>query len=315
MAGSCVPLLIKQVRLRGEDTTFALKCIKKSHIVENRQQEHVYSEKSILQQTNSMFIIRFFRTFRDSRFVYILLEVCLGGELWTVLRDMGFFDDATARFCTGCVLEAFEYLHTMGVVYRDLKPENLLLDGNGYVKMADFGFAKKIGLGRKTWTFCGTPEYVAPEVILNKGHDFGADCWSLGILIFELLTGNPPFTGADPLNIYTMVLRGIEKVDFPKRIGKRPDDLIRRLCNFTKICTHLKPAEKLDHLAIINAKNAMKPHDQQVCPIHTIFTTCILDPKISKKLYFDHTQNQTGSQPTLVRKWRFGLETHLHELV
>ncbi|XP_028325238.1 cGMP-dependent protein kinase 2 [Gouania willdenowi] len=229
---------VELVRLRGEDTTFALKCIKKSHIVENRQQEHVYSEKSILQQTNSMFIIRFFRTFRDSRFVYILLEVCLGGELWTVLRDMGFFDDATARFCTGCVLEAFEYLHTMGVVYRDLKPENLLLDGNGYVKMADFGFAKKIGLGRKTWTFCGTPEYVAPEVILNKGHDFGADCWSLGILIFELLTGNPPFTGADPLNIYTMVLRGIEKVDFPKRIGKRPDDLIRRLCK-------LNPVERL----------------------------------------------------------------------
>ncbi|XP_061545825.1 cGMP-dependent protein kinase 2 isoform X3 [Phycodurus eques] len=221
---------VELVKLKDEDTTFALKCIKKKHVVDTRQQEHIYSEKNILQQTNSGFIIRLFRTFRDNKYVYMLLEVCLGGELWTVLRDMNYFDEPTARFCIGCVLEAFDYLHTMGIIYRDLKPENLLLDAKGYVKMADFGFAKKIGLGKKTWTFCGTPEYVAPEVIMNKGHDFGADCWSLGILIFELLTGNPPFGGSDPIKIYTMVLYGIEKVDFPKRISKRPDDLIRRLC-------------------------------------------------------------------------------------
>ncbi|TKS85160.1 cGMP-dependent protein kinase 2 [Collichthys lucidus] len=199
---------VELVKLIDEDVTFALKCIKKKHIVDTRQQEHIYSEKNILQQTNSAFIIR------------------------------SYFDDATARFCAGCVLEAFDYLHTMGIVYRDLKPENLLLDAEGYVKMADFGFAKKIGPGKKTWTFCGTPEYVAPEVIMNKGHDFGADCWSLGILVFELLTGNPPFAGSDPIKIYTMVLHGIEKVDFPKKICKRPDDLIRRLCK-------LNPVERL----------------------------------------------------------------------
>ncbi|CAJ1057631.1 cGMP-dependent protein kinase 2 [Xyrichtys novacula] len=226
---------VELVKLKDEDTTFALKRIKKKHIVDTRQQEHIYSEKNILQQTNSGFIIRLFRTFRDNKYVYMLLEVCLGGELWTVLRDMSFFDDATARFCTGCVLEAFDYLHTLGIIYRDLKPENLLLDAEGYVKMADFGFAKIIGRGKKTWTFCGTPEYVAPEVIMSKGHDFGADCWSLGILIFELLTGNPPFSGSDPIKIYTMVLHGIEKVDFPKRIGKRPDDLIRRLCRLNPV--------------------------------------------------------------------------------
>ncbi|XP_035028766.1 cGMP-dependent protein kinase 2 [Hippoglossus stenolepis] len=229
---------VELVKLKDEDTTFALKCIKKMHIVDTRQQEHIYSEKNILQQISSGFIIRLFRTFRDDKFVYMLLEVCLGGELWTVLRDMNYFDEPKARFCTGCVSEAFDYLHTLGIIYRDLKPENLLLDNEGYVKMADFGFAKKIGLGKKTWTFCGTPEYVAPEVIMNKGHDFGADCWSLGILIFELLTGNPPFAGSDPIKIYTMVLHGIEKVDFPKRIGKSPDDLIRRLCR-------LNPVERL----------------------------------------------------------------------
>uniref|UniRef100_A0A8C9TUU0 cGMP-dependent protein kinase n=1 Tax=Scleropages formosus TaxID=113540 RepID=A0A8C9TUU0_SCLFO len=226
------------VKLKDEDTVFALKCIKKKHVVDTRQQEHVYSEKNILQQAHSPFIVRMFRTFKDEKYVYMLLEVCLGGELWSILRDMGSFDESMARFCIGCVLEAFDYLHRRGIVYRDLKPENLLLDSMGYVKMTDFGFAKKIGPGKKTWTFCGTPEYVAPEVILNKGHDFGADCWSLGILIFELLTGSPPFSGSDPIKIYTMVLHGIEKVDFPKRISKRPDDLIRSLCR-------LNPAERL----------------------------------------------------------------------
>uniref|UniRef100_A0A668AIT6 cGMP-dependent protein kinase n=1 Tax=Myripristis murdjan TaxID=586833 RepID=A0A668AIT6_9TELE len=253
---------VELVKLKDESITFALKCVKKKHIVDTRQQEHIYSEKNILQQTNSQFIVRLFRTFRDAKFVYMLLEVCLGGELWSVLRDMSFFDEPTARFCTGCVLEAFDYLHTRGIVYRDLKPENLLLDAKGYVKMADFGFAKRIGLGKKTWTFCGTPEYVAPEVIMNKGHDFGADCWSLGILIFELLTGNPPFAGSDPIKIYTMVLHGIEKVDFPKRIGKRPDDLIRRLCK-------LNPVERLG-----NKKNGIidiKKHKYQHFDLSLLF--------------------------------------------
>ncbi|XP_067828447.1 cGMP-dependent protein kinase 2 isoform X1 [Heptranchias perlo] len=242
---------VELVKLKDEDITFALKCIKKNHIVETRQQEHVYSEKNILLQTKSQFIVRLYRTFRDSKYVYLLLEVCLGGELWSILRDMCYFDESTARFCVGCVVEAFDYLHNRGIIYRDLKPENLLLDTDGYVKMADFGFAKRIGLGKKTWTFCGTPEYVAPEIIMNKGHDFGADYWSLGILVFELLTGTPPFTGPDPIKIYNMILRGMEKVDFPKRITKRPEDLIRRLCK-------LNPTERLGNKK--NGINDIRKH-------------------------------------------------------
>ncbi|XP_077310688.1 cGMP-dependent protein kinase 2-like isoform X2 [Lithobates pipiens] len=229
---------VELVKLKDEDMTFALKCIKKKHIVDTHQQEHVYWEKNILQQINCSFIIRLYRTFRDAKYVYMLLEVCLGGELWSILRDTGFFEEGTARFCIGCVLEAYDYLHNRGIVYRDLKPENLLLDSEGYIKMVDFGFAKKIGAGKKTWTFCGTPEYVAPEIIMNRGHDFGADYWSLGILIYELLTGSPPFSGTDPIKIYNMVLKGIEKVDFPHRIGRRSEDLIRRLCR-------INPAERL----------------------------------------------------------------------
>ncbi|XP_064595651.1 LOW QUALITY PROTEIN: cGMP-dependent protein kinase 1-like [Liolophura sinensis] len=213
-----------------ESRTFALKQLKKHHIVETRQQEHIMNEKFIMEEARCDFIVRLYRTFKDRKYLYMLLEVCLGGELWTLLRDKGSFDDSTTRFYTSCVVEAFSYLHNKGIVYRDLKPENLLLDNRGYVKLVDFGFAKKIGHGKKTWTFCGTPEYVAPEIILNKGHDISADYWSLGILMFELLTGSPPFTGPDPMKTYNVILKGIDAIDFPRKVSKNAQNLIKKLC-------------------------------------------------------------------------------------
>ncbi|XP_078732876.1 cGMP-dependent protein kinase 1-like isoform X2 [Lampetra fluviatilis] len=222
---------VELVQLKSDvSRTFAMKILKKRHIVETRQQEHIRSEKSIMSDSHCGFIVRLYRTFRDNKYLYMLMEACLGGELWTILRDRGSFDDATTRFYTGCVLEAFSYLHSKGIIYRDLKPENLILDTRGYTKLVDFGFAKRIGLGRKTWTFCGTPEYVAPEVILNRGHDVSADYWSLGILMYELLTGSPPFSGADPMKTYNIILRGIDMVEFPKRIPKNAAILIKKLC-------------------------------------------------------------------------------------
>ncbi|EAT40455.1 AAEL007826-PA [Aedes aegypti] len=210
--------------------SFALKQMKKSQIVETRQQQHIMSEKEIMSEANSDFIVKLFKTFKDRKYLYMLMESCLGGELWTILRDRGHFDDGTTRFYTACVVEAFDYLHSRNIIYRDLKPENLLLDVSGYVKLVDFGFAKKLQSGRKTWTFCGTPEYVAPEVILNRGHDISADYWSLGVLMFELLTGTPPFTGADPMRTYNIILKGIDAIEFPRNITRNASVLIKKLC-------------------------------------------------------------------------------------
>uniref|UniRef100_A0A8V0ZS50 cGMP-dependent protein kinase n=1 Tax=Gallus gallus TaxID=9031 RepID=A0A8V0ZS50_CHICK len=238
---------VELVQLKSEETkTFAMKILKKRHIVDTRQQEHIRSEKQIMQSAHSDFIVRLYRTFKDSKYLYMLMEACLGGELWTILRDRGSFEDSTTRFYTACVVEAFAYLHSKGIIYRDLKPENLILDHRGYAKLVDFGFAKKIGFGKKTWTFCGTPEYVAPEIILNKGHDISADYWSLGILMYELLTGSPPFSGPDPMKTYNIILRGIDMIEFPKKIAKNAANLIKKLCRDN-------PSERLGNL-----KNGVK---------------------------------------------------------
>uniref|UniRef100_A0ABD2XEI8 cGMP-dependent protein kinase n=1 Tax=Trichogramma kaykai TaxID=54128 RepID=A0ABD2XEI8_9HYME len=232
---------VELVQIKGDtNRSFALKKMKKSQVVETRQQQHIMSEKRIMSESDSDFIVKMFKTFRDQKYLYMLMEACLGGELWTILRDKGHFDDATTRFYTACVVDAFEYLHSRNIIYRDLKPENLLLDSQGYVKLVDFGFAKRLENGRKTWTFCGTPEYVAPEIILNKGHDVSADVWSLGVLMFELLTGTPPFTGSDPMKTYNMILKGIDSVEFPRMITRNASYLIKRLCRDN-------PAERLGY--------------------------------------------------------------------
>ncbi|ETN65166.1 cgmp-dependent protein kinase [Anopheles darlingi] len=221
--------LVKLER-NGETKVYALKCMKKRHIVDTRQQEHMYSERKIMLACQSPFICRLYRTYKDNKFAYMLLEACMGGEVWTILRDHVTFEDSTAKFIVGCVLQAFDFLHARGIVYRDLKPENLLLDSRGYAKLVDFGFSKFIGYSSKTWTFCGTPEYVAPEIILNKGHDRSVDYWALGILIHELLTGIPPFTAADPMKTYNIILKGIDMVNFPKHMSRAAISLIKRLC-------------------------------------------------------------------------------------
>ncbi|CAF0957572.1 unnamed protein product [Adineta ricciae] len=219
--------LVRDIR---NSNKYSLKQMKKQHIVALKQQEHVMNERSIMMETRSGFVVKLYKTFKDRKYLYMLLECCLGGELWTLLRNEGIFEEPAVRFYSACVIEAFAYLHSKGIVYRDLKPENLLLDDKGYCKLVDFGFAKKVGLGKKTWTFCGTPEYVAPEIILNKGHDMAADCWSLGILIFELINGNPPFSGPDPMKTYNVILKGIDAIEFPRRVSKMAAALIKRLC-------------------------------------------------------------------------------------
>lgn len=209
---------------------YALKCVQKCRIVQYGQQRHIMDEKNILSQMRSLFILGLHRTFKDSKQVYLLTDAYMGGDLWRLLHARGPFPDTVARFYIACVVEAFSYLHSRYIVYRDLKPENLMLDVNGYLRLVDLGFAKKVPNNNKTWTFCGTPEYIPPEVIANTGHTLSADYWSLGILVYELLTRKTPFRAKDDLTIYENILRGIHSVQFSYRVSRKAEMLIKSLC-------------------------------------------------------------------------------------
>ncbi len=162
---------------------------------------------------------------QDSRFIYIAMEYVSGGELFTYLRSVGRFPSSQACFYAAQVTMIFEYIHSKNVIYRDLKPENLLIDPEGYLKLTDFGFAKVVE-GR-TYTLCGTPEYLAPEILTNKGHGKGVDWWTLGVLLYEMIAGIDPFNDDDPMAIYQNILRGVVK--FPRKFDKDARSLVKHL--------------------------------------------------------------------------------------
>ena len=168
---------------------------------------------------------RRYATYKDEKNLYMLMEYVAGGEIFSHLRRANWFSNETTRFFSGAIVLAIQYLHAKGIVYRDLKPENLLLDQHGYMKITDFGFAKTVA--DRTWTLCGTPEYLAPEIIQSKGHGKGVDWWALGILIFEMLAGYPPFFDENPFGIYQKILAG--KIDFPRHFDIQAKDLVRKL--------------------------------------------------------------------------------------
>lgn len=207
------------------NTYWAIKMLKKAEVIRLQQVEHMISEKSILLCLDHPFVVTLAGTFQDAKYLYMVLEYVIGGEFFTHLRKAGRFENNTSKFYAAQIVMIFEYLHNQDFIYRDLKPENLLLDHEGYIKITDFGFAKRVAF--KTYTLCGTPEYIAPEVLLNKGHGKGVDWWTLGILIYEMLAGQPPFCDDDPMSIYQQILSG--KLNFPRFFDRNAKGLIKRL--------------------------------------------------------------------------------------
>jgi CRP-like cAMP-binding protein len=210
---------------KDKDRPYALKCMRKGQVVALKQVEHVINEKKLLEECNHPFLLHLAATFQDEEEIYMLLELALGGELFSVLRKQHKFEEKQGCFYAACVCAAFSYMHDRQIVYRDLKPENLLFDDKGYLKVVDFGFAKKIT--DRTWTLCGTPEYLAPEIITNKGHNLAVDWWAFGVLIFEMLFGQPPFCADDPMEIYQKILKN--KVSWPSSLSKHSKDLVAKL--------------------------------------------------------------------------------------
>lgn len=208
---------------RRTNQVFALKMLQKAQIAALKQQKNIMAERDILWRVDHPFVIKLFDTYRDRDRLYMLLELVQGGELFGRLQNSptpGRISPGEARFYAACVLDAFDYLHALHVVYRDLKPENLLIDAAGYLKLVDFGFAKFVP--DRTFTLCGTPEYLAPELVLGRGHDKGVDYWAIGVLLFEQVAGYSPFADRernDQMTICKNILRGV--VDFPRHFSDR----------------------------------------------------------------------------------------------
>ena len=206
--------------------TYALKVLSKTSIVESGLQDHVMTEKKIMEELKHPFVLDFHCAMQDDKYIYFLLEVLLGGELFKFLRAERQFPESWSKFYAASVLLAFKDMHSKKIAYRDLKPENLVMDSNGYLKIVDFGLAKKIESG-KTWTLCGTPDYLAPEVILNEGHDWAVDYWALGVLIYEMTAGSPPFYADDPMEVYEKILSG--HVPIPSNFSRGLADIVKKL--------------------------------------------------------------------------------------
>ena len=213
------------------DQMYALKCLSKRVIVDNGLQDHVVNERKIMSELNHPFILTFHGAMQDDQNVYFLLEILLGGELFRTLRGEGQFPESWSRFYAASVILAFCQIHSKQIAYRDLKPENLVMDAQGYLKIVDFGLAKKLGKG-KTWTLCGTPDYLAPEVILNEGHDWAVDYWGLGVLIYEMTAGTPPFYAENPMEVYEKILSG--EVHIPSQFSRGIGELIKKLLKISQ---------------------------------------------------------------------------------
>lgn len=157
----------------------------------------------------------------------MIMPYLSGGDLFFILKKNDRFDEEKARFITGQIVIALEYLHFLDLVHRDVKPENILMDHTGYVKLIDFGFCKRLTSSQRTYTLCGTPEYLAPEVIMNKGYGKPVDWWAIGILTYELTTGRTPFYGKNTMKIYEKITAG--KYIMPDYFSRDLKDLVRKI--------------------------------------------------------------------------------------
>ena len=216
---------VKLGRLKDSDEYVAVKILKKIKIIKSKQVDHILNELKILSFIDHPFLVKFTGFNQDSQYLYIITELINGGEMFTYLRKKGKFPPDQAKFYAAQVVQMFEYLHNKNIIYRDLKPENILIDNIGYLKLTDFGFAKICG-GR-TYTFCGTPGYIAPEILLNKGHGKSVDWWTLGVLLYEMIVGIDPFNDEDTMAIYQKVIKG--KLKFPSYFPSDAKSLVKHL--------------------------------------------------------------------------------------
>jgi serine/threonine protein kinase len=201
--------------------------------------DHTKTERNVLARVQHPFIVSLRFAFQTNNKLYLILDWFAGGELFHHLREAGRFKQDRARFYVAEIALAFGYLHDMEVVYRDLKPENILLDAEGHVRLTDFGLSKdNFAQTETTTTFCGTPEYLAPEIVMRQAYTMAVDWWALGVLLYELLVGQPPFYHSNQKMLFDRITKGV--VSFPEYVRPAAKDLIKSLLQ-------VDPTKRLGH--------------------------------------------------------------------
>jgi serine/threonine protein kinase len=218
-----------QVKKKTDGKVYAMKILKKAAIIARNQVEHTKAERKILQALQHPFLMTLRYAFQSKDKLYFVLDYYQGGELFFHLKTARRFPEDVARVWVGEVALALGHLHSLSVIYRDLKPENILLDDNGHCCLTDFGLSKDVDPNDKAHTFCGTPEYLAPEIVTGAGHDKAVDWWSLGILLYELTVGIPPFYSQNVNEMYNKIQHGVLR--FPPFLSEPCKAMIVALLN------------------------------------------------------------------------------------
>jgi len=223
---------VMQVKKKDTQRIYALKTIRKAHIISRSEVAHTLAERSVLAQINNPFIVPLKFTFQSPEKLYFVLAFVNGGELFHHLQKEQRFDINRSRFYTAELLCALECLHGFNVIYRDLKPENILLDYSGHIALCDFGLCKlDMKDEDRTNTFCGTPEYLAPELLLGQGYTKTVDWWTLGVLLYEMLTGLPPFYDENTNEMYRKILSEPLHFPGPEIVPPAAKDILTKLLN------------------------------------------------------------------------------------
>ena len=217
------------VQFKQTNDLYAMKSLKKDVLLDDEQVESTLLEKNIMQSLNHPFLVGMNFCFQTEERVYFVLPFVRGGELFQHLRQFKYFPEENVKFYASIIGLALDYLHKNQIIYRDIKPENVLLEEDGYLKLIDFGMAKILKDGEKANSFCGTPEYLAPEIITGEGHNRMADWWSYGTLVYEMLFGIPPFFCENVERMYELITKA--DLRFPKKfkVSNEAKDLLCKL--------------------------------------------------------------------------------------
>ncbi|XP_060727821.1 ribosomal protein S6 kinase alpha-2 isoform X2 [Tachysurus vachellii] len=216
-------------KIKGSDTgqLYAMKVLKKATL-KVRDRVRSKMERDILAEVNHPFIVKLHYAFQTEGKLYLILDFLRGGDLFTRLSKEVMFTEEDVKFYLAELALALDHLHSLGIIYRDLKPENILLDEEGHIKITDFGLSKEaIDNDKRAYSFCGTIEYMAPEVVNRRGHTQSADWWSFGVLMFEMLTGSLPFQGKDRKETMALILKA--KLGMPQFLSPEVQSLLRSL--------------------------------------------------------------------------------------